>query len=64
MVWQGDIIYVFASQKETSQFFIVPRGEISKETGVCALDSWLFKYENACGRYFLLVSREQDSTTV
>jgi hypothetical protein len=45
--WPDFIIYAFASQKETSQFFIVPRGEISKETGVCALDSWLFKYENA-----------------
>jgi hypothetical protein len=45
--WPDFIIYVFASQKETSQFFIVPRGEISKETSVCAPNSWLFKYENA-----------------
>ncbi len=45
--WPDFIIYVFANRKETTRFFIVPRGEISKETGVCALDSWLFKYENA-----------------
>ena len=45
--WPDFIIYVFASRNETSQFFIVPRGEIAKETSVCALDSWLFKYENA-----------------
>jgi hypothetical protein len=45
--WPDFIIYVFASRNETSQFFIVPRGEISKETSVCALNNWLFKYENA-----------------
>jgi hypothetical protein len=45
--WPDFIIYVFANRKETARFFIVPRGVISKETGVCAQDSWLFKYENA-----------------
>jgi hypothetical protein len=45
--WPDFIIYVSADGKETSQFFIVPRGEMSKETEVCAEDSWLFKYENA-----------------
>jgi hypothetical protein len=45
--WPDFIIYVFAKRKETTRFFIVPRGEISKETTVCAPNNWLFKYENA-----------------
>jgi hypothetical protein len=45
--WPDFIIYVFANGKQTSRFFIVPRGEMSKETSVCASDNWLFKYENA-----------------
>lgn len=44
--WPDFIIYVVVDS-ETPRFFIVPRGEMSKETGVCAQNNWLFKYENA-----------------
>jgi hypothetical protein len=56
--WPDFIIYVFANGKETSRFFIVPRGEMSKETGVCAQNNWLFKYENA----WSLLSTDLSST--
>jgi hypothetical protein len=45
--WPDFVIYALANGKDASRFFIVPRGEISKETGVCAPNNWLFKYENA-----------------
>jgi hypothetical protein len=57
--WPDFVIYVFANDKDPSRFFIVPRGEISKETGVCASDNWLFKYESAWSLFSSVVPRRK-----
>jgi hypothetical protein len=45
--WPDFVIYVCENAINSPIFFIVPRGELSTETGVCAKNNWLFKYQDA-----------------
>jgi|HubBroStandDraft_4_1064222.scaffolds.fasta_scaffold25127_4 hypothetical protein len=45
--WPDFLIYVSMDKQGLASFFVVPRGEATKSTSLCAPENWLFKYKDA-----------------